>query len=183
MVAEYRKRVDRNLLSQIDKRNLIRTVNRQLLSLGYEIKKVDEVVSNEVYYMLIDKNCESQRKIQESLWSKKEVKLFFLIFDAIMSRPNEENDETGQPFQRYSTKLTNAVNLSRQAELTMVLADKLIRTWIDRHFFVQIGDSSITLGIRAIIEYRDCLEKKYELRYENGQWIDIDNEQSDTQEV
>lgn len=148
----------------IKERDLLNQCNRTLRGFGLCIKRSFCEATNETYYVLV--NEISDTITYQNIWSRNENVYFFAVLNGIISRflnNQDDSEDNVNPYDSLSIGSTQATNLSRTANISMVLSEKLIKNWINLHWLEKSGDGNITLGIRSLTEFSGYFIEKFNL--------------------
>ncbi|KPM08257.1 hypothetical protein QR98_0067730 [Sarcoptes scabiei] len=74
-----------------------------------------------------------------------------------------DQDEIYTTNSQFRMGLKEAINLTGELNLPMIVGEKMIMNWIYEHWFCQINTGTITLGPRVLAEKADYLEQKHHL--------------------
>lgn len=117
--------------------------------------------SKETFFVLINIGDSS---IGQNLWSQHENGYFFALLEQIVDsfvNCEDELNEESELNETLSIGSTQAINLARNCHISMVLGEKLIKTWIGQHWLVKTDDGKLTFGIRTITDFTAYLIGKF----------------------
>src|SRR5699024_5899963 len=143
----------------ISPRFLVTKANKSLRPFGFVIKRSFDEIHQEINYVLMHEIQDSIA--QQSLWTQHESTYFYSIIDRIVSVFLHGDDNASQ--EAVSIRSTDANNLARNSNLTIVLGEKLLKSWIEQNWFVRADSGRIGLGVRALTEKSAYLVEKYGL--------------------
>ena len=144
---------------------LLSNSNRIFRPIGFQIKRVYDLVTKGYYYALFNEINDSLS--HKNTWSAKESAFYFAILDEIISAFLESDEDDIHPdaidFSFISIGSTAAVNLARRAGVSMVLGEKLLKKWIAEHWFEKIRSDRVTIGIRTMTLMSSYLNSKFSI--------------------
>ncbi|KAF7490166.1 hypothetical protein SSS_02426 [Sarcoptes scabiei] len=149
------------------KDSMVTSANRIFRNYGFIIKKFFFNPNQTTYYILMNEIDDSQ--IRQNVWPQKDNSFFHLVIDSIVEKKstslstNMDQDEIYTTNSQFRMGLKEAINLTGELNLPMIVGEKMIMNWIYEHWFYQINTGTITLGPRVLAEKADYLEQKHHL--------------------
>lgn len=152
----------------MDKELAIMNANRIFRHYGFTIRKVFSESIDETFYYLLTNDIEDVLNAK-STWTQAENAFYHLLLDAII-QPFLENDfdiddeDAFNVAKHLAIGMTSANNLARNTTIAIILGEKIVKNWINQHWFKQIDSGNkITLGVRTIAQKSSYLIRKYGL--------------------
>lgn len=132
--------------------------NRTLRNYGFAIKCIFNDLSNENFYVFHNDNF-----FEAHVLSSHENTLYYSLIQLIMEEYlNDDSDSVN--INTLSIRKNKALNLVNKSNLTLFMVEKIIRNWINEHWFETVDNENITLGIRTIVQNGSYLVDLYGLK-------------------